>query len=269
MTASDLRQASRADNVAALFRLAGEEGRLDVVASVQLWERFNALPQGDLLLLHCLKAPQCKPAATVDIASRSDLHREVMIRKPTLELTNANHAVGEINERVMRRFFEESGWQRIEGQVGRSGVDGLFVKVNDAGEVRGVLVVEAKYNTGALASTNHGMQMSRDWLTEKLRVLRQSHPEDAIYRQVEERIDRGYYRARMWHLRVDSGQIHINQLKVRSTDDKVELLDEVSVQTPRPPSRISIARPEGDRERAIVAAYLQELDRIAGTSAAR
>ena len=35
--------------------------------------------------------------------------------------------------------------QRIEGQVGRSGIDGLFVKRNADGVVREVLAVESKY----------------------------------------------------------------------------------------------------------------------------
>jgi hypothetical protein len=268
MTAADLRHATKADNIAGLFDLAVQEGRLDPVAGQQLWGYYNALSQGDLFLLQCLRLKACSPGDAVDVARRSDLHREVMLRNPALNLTQANHAVGEINEQVMRRFFEGSGWSRIEGQVGRAGVDGLFVKV-DAGEVRDVLVVEAKYNTGKLAMTNHGTQMSRDWLTQKLRLLRQSHPEDAVYQQIEERIASGYYRSRLWHLRVQNGELIIDLSKVRSMTDEVELIDDVGVRAPRPPGRISIANPDGDRERAIVSSYLNEVERVAGAHPTR
>lgn len=264
MTSADLRFASRSENIAGLFRLAGDEGRLDPVTAMQTWGRYNALQQGDWALLKCLKLDVCNPETFVEIAHKSELHRQVMIRNPALDLTRANHAVGEVNEQVMRRFFEESGWKRVDGQVGRSGVDGLFVKVSDTGEVRDVLVVEAKYNTGMLADTNHGMQMSRDWLTEKIRTLSAAKPESEYYRQIADRVDKGFYRSRLWTMRIAGDEMQIDLMKVRSTAREVELVDEISAHIPQPPARLSVSKPSSSREKIIVESYMQALNKVPG-----
>ena len=58
------------------------------------------------LLLTCLKNTKCQPDVYYSIAKNSDIHADVLARNPALGATQVNHAVGEINERLMLRFFE-------------------------------------------------------------------------------------------------------------------------------------------------------------------
>jgi hypothetical protein len=220
---------------------------------------LGGLP-GDLLLFRCLKDSKCEPLACADIARLSDLHREVLLRQPARNLTQANHAVGDISEQVMIRHFESTGWTRIEGQVGRSGIDGLFVKRNADGVVREVLAVESKYNTSALQPTNYGQQMSHAWVERKLQNLRARQPDEATYRKVEELVNGGHYRARLWTMRVDKGEIQIALQRVRSASDKVdELIDDPGTRVSVPPEVIRISSPKDSFEKIIADAYQHAL----------
>jgi hypothetical protein len=239
---------------------AQSRGALDDVLRLQAWERYNAIADGDVLLLRCLKEPRCEPLVCADVARLSDLHREVVLRRPASNLGQVNQAVGDISEQVMVRHFESTGWTQITGQVGRSGIDGLFVKRNAEGAVREVLAVESKYNTSALQPTNHGQQMSREWLEKKLSNLRERQPDEATYRRVEALVGAGYYRARLWTMRVEKGEIQIELQRVRSASDKVdELLEDPGTRVSVPPSVIRIATPTNSFERTIVDAYQQAL----------
>jgi hypothetical protein len=261
----ELRHASTAENIEGLLLLARAERRVgfDEVLQLQAWEKYNNIPAGDQLLLHCLKEPKCEPLACADIAGRGELHREVVLRQPGMNLSQANKAVGDISERVMVRHFESTGWQRIEGQIGRGGIDGLFVKRNGEGVVREVLVVESKYNTGTLQPTNHGQQMSRDWVERKLQQLRERRPDDATYRKVEELINGGFYRARLWTMRVDNGELQIDLQRVRSGSDKVDdLIDDPGTRVLVPPAAIRISNPKDNFEKTIVKAYREELGKL-------
>ncbi len=264
---AELRHASRADNIEGLMALARTERRWDIdeIAGHQAWERYNSIPAGDQLLLRCLKVPGCEPNACADIAGRSELHREVVLRRPTKNLPQVNLVVGAISEQLMIRHFESSGWRTVEGQIGRGGIDGLFVKHNRDGVVREVLVAESKYRTSTLQPTNHGQQMSRDWVARKLQQLRERQPEDATYRQVEELVNRGFYRGRLWTLSVDNGEIRIDLQRVRTASDKVdELIEDPGTRVLVPPGVISISAPKDSFEKTIVTAYVEELRKLAG-----
>lgn len=297
ISASELRHASKAENIEGLLALARSErlSRLDEIASLQAWDKFNRIASGDRLLLRCLKEPgceplsyadsitarfasikdsrrllarcldetQCDPLSCADVAKVSELHHQVMLRQPSRSLVQANHAVGDISEQVMHRHFESTGWQRIDGQIGRSGIDGLFIKRNSQGHVREVLIAESKVNTSALQNTNHGEQMSRQWVQRKLQQLREQDPEDPTYRKVSELIDRGFYRARLWTMRVEDGQIRLNLQRLRSETDKVnERLDDPGTRVVAPPEVIDIAAPKDSLERTIVSAYTVALNRL-------
>lgn len=262
---AELKYASKAHNIEGLLALARTERRVsfDEISQLQAWEKYNKIPDGDRLLLLCLKKPKCEPLACANIARLSDLHREIVLRQPDMNLTQVNQAAGNISEHVMNRHFESTGWQRIEGQVGRSGIDGLFVKRNGEGVVREVLVVESKYNTGTLQATNHGQQMSRDWVQRKLQQLRERQPDDATYRRIEELINGGYYRARLWTMRVDTGQLRIDLQRVRSTSDKVDdFIDDPGARVLAPPEVIRISAPKNSFEDTIVAVYTAELGKL-------
>jgi hypothetical protein len=262
LSRAELKHATKIENIDGLLTLASAERRwsFDETSKLQAWERYNAIPDGDLLLLRCLKDSKCEPLACADIARLSDLHREVLLRQPGRNLPQVNQAVGHISEQVMIRHFESTGWTRIEGQIGRSGIDGLFVKRNADGVVREVLAVESKYNTSALQPTNHGQQMSRVWVEKKLQNLRERQPDEATYRKVEELVDGGYYRARLWTMRVDKGEIQIALQRVRSASDKVdELIDDPGTRVSVPPEVIRISSPKDSFEKTIADAYQHAL----------
>ena len=126
--------------------------------------------------------------------------------------------------------------------------------------MREVLAVESKYNTSALQPTNHGQQMSREWLEKKLRNLRERQPDEATYRRVEELVSAGYYRARLWTMRVERGEIQIDLQRIRSASDKVDaLIEDPGTRVSVPPSAIRVAAPTNSFETTIVEAYQSAL----------
>jgi len=60
--------------------------------------------------------------------------------QPLLSIVNGTSA-----ECVMHDFYKSSGWIRIESEVGRNGIDGLYYK-RKHGQTKEVLVAESKWN---------------------------------------------------------------------------------------------------------------------------
>ncbi len=100
----------------------------------------------------------------------------MVTRNPALGKVQVNHAVGTINESLMDRFYTSSGWKSVSGQVGRTGIDGFLMKMDDSGVVRDLLIVESKYNRSMLKPTNRGMQMSDVWVRKKSRSCAKRSP---------------------------------------------------------------------------------------------
>jgi hypothetical protein len=260
LTASDLRHASKAENVAGLLDLAQNENRIDAVQAIQLSGSYSGLRKGDDLLLICLKNAKCQPDSFYASAKNSDLHAAVLARAPALGATQANHAVGAVNEGLMLRFFENSGWKAVDGQVGRTGFDGLLVKVDDAGTVRDLLIVESKYNTSTLKTTNHGTQMSDEWVRKKIQDLRSQSPDADIYRQIESLVESGAYRARLWNMTVENGKASIELKSVHSKDGTLSLRGVEDAE--RPPLVIDIRAPKNDFDRRFASWYREEMDLV-------
>ena len=277
--AKNLRYASSADNVAGVLELANKEGRIDTIQMMQLSGPYSRMANGDALLLRCFQYLRCKPElflekclqnskcdanVFLEVSRTSELHAEVISRNPVLGKTQVNHAVGAINENLMFRFYTSSAWKSIEGQVGRTGFDGLFVKMDDSGTVRELLVVESKYNRSLLKPTNHGMQMSDEWVRKKIADLRQKSPENATYQQIEEFINRGAYRARLWHLKFEGGKAKIELNSLHDKDGSIHLDNIIDV-AERTPRVIDLANPKGPFEKQFVSWYRDELDRVGKT----
>lgn len=55
-------------------------------------------------------------------------------------------------ECVMHKFYTSSGWTKIEGEVGRNGIDGLYCKKKN-GTIHEVLVAESKWNKSRLGKS--------------------------------------------------------------------------------------------------------------------
>lgn len=259
VVAKDLRYASKAENVAGLLDLAQDENRIETIKAMQLSGSFSSLHRGDELLLICLKNAKCQPENVYAVAKNSEFHAAVLARNPELGATQVNHAVGAINEELMIRFFTGSGWKAVDGQVGRTGFDGLFVKWDDAGAVQDLLIVESKFNTSTLKPTDHGTQMSDEWVRRKIQALRNQAPENDTYKQIENLIDQGEYRGRLWNMRVENGKASIKLESVQSKDGSVILqpIDD----TERPPLVIDMRSPKNSFDRNFSTWYSEELDR--------
>jgi hypothetical protein len=69
-------------------------------------------------------------------------------------------------ECVMHKFYTGTGWRRIEGEIGRNGIDGLYYK-EKYGNIKEVLVAESKWNKSRLGLSGKGKtvkQMSQEWV---------------------------------------------------------------------------------------------------------
>jgi hypothetical protein len=218
LSVADLRHARRADNISGLLELAELENRIDPIEKMQFSRAYRSTHQGDVLLLTCLQSDKC-----LQIARTSPLHAEIVRRAPTMDLVHVNQEIGTLTERLMHQYFSASGWAKLEGQVGRAGIDGLYVK-RSGDVIQDVLVVECKYNTSALGDTAAGTQMSHTWLQRKLTDLQQFYPGERMYAEVGRFVNEGVYRARLWNLRVDDDAVHVTVSDIRSKGSDVELV---------------------------------------------
>lgn len=69
-------------------------------------------------------------------------------------------------ECVMHKFYTNSGWIQVEGEIGRNGIDGLYYKKKN-GVIKDVLVAESKWNTSRLGHSGKNKavkQMSQEWV---------------------------------------------------------------------------------------------------------
>jgi hypothetical protein len=261
----DLSYASKADNVVGLLELASAENRVDPIEMLQLSKTYRLTKDGDVLLLTCLRNAQCQPATFVEIAKTSRLHAEIVTRDPSLGSVQVTHAVGDVTEHLMDRYFRSSGWTRVEGQVGRAGFDGLYVK-RDEGVVKDVLIAESKYNTSPLGTTNHGIQMSDDWTRRKIVELKSQFPDQPIYGDIERYIESGSYRAVLWNLKVDDDALYVKISKVKSKGGGVEIADAAGtdVETLSSPftNNIKFNAPSNRFEERVLGWYREELNAI-------
>ena len=262
LTARDLRNASKVDNVNALLELAANENRIDPIQMMQLSRGFTEVTNGDQMLLLCLQNEKCSPKTFFEIANSSRLHAEVIKRNPALGPIQAHHVVGELNEHLMTRYFEHTGWTRINGQIGRTGIDGLFIKRR--GKVMAqVLVAEGKYNTSSLQSTNFGVQMSDEWVRRKMVELKQRFPNESVYQEIDEFIKAGAYRAVLWDLRVEEAALKIGINEVTSNGARVDIARASSTEIANLSSpftnRIELKSPRNSFEEQVLGWYNHEL----------
>ena len=125
---------------------------------------------------------------------------------------------GYSSECVMHKFYTNTGWTRIEGEVGRNGIDGLYYKV-DNGQIKEVLVAESKWNKSRLGRSGKNKlvkQMSQEWILRTMNKLEQqkSLPK---YGTIKRFIEHDQYRARLFKmLPVGDDSIQINIYKIKN-----------------------------------------------------
>jgi len=106
---------------------------------------------------------------------------------------------GNSSECLMHRFYTNSGWVRIEGEVGRNGIDGLYYKVEN-NTIKEVLVSESKWNKSRLGRSGknrHIKQMSKEWILKALDELQKYKPLPQ-YKIIQRLVKSNQYRARLF-----------------------------------------------------------------------
>ena len=120
-------------------------------------------------------------------------------------------------ECVMHKFYTNSGWIKIEGEVGRNGIDGLYYKKKN-GVIKEVLVAESKWNKSRLGRSGKNKQvrqMSQEWVLKTFEKLQRYKPLSE-YKTIKKLVQNDQYRARlfkMFPLGTDKIQIHIYKIK--------------------------------------------------------
>ncbi len=155
-------------------------------------------------------------------------------------------------ECVMHKFYTNTGWTQIEGEVGRNGIDGLFFK-KKKGVIREVLVAESKWNKSRLGRSGKNKlvkQMSQEWVLRTLHKL-QKHKPLPEYESIKRLVKNDQYRARlfkMFPVGKDKIQIHIYRIKNKG----LKSFDTFTENKLRP---ITIAEPANSFERGILESY--------------
>lgn len=155
-------------------------------------------------------------------------------------------------ECVMHKFYSNSDWIQIEGEVGRNGIDGLYYKKKD-GVIREVLIAESKWNKSKLSkSGKHKLlkQMSQKWVLRTLDRLQkyQSLPE---YSTIKKFVQHDQYRARLFRMFPkgnDEIQIHIFEIKNKGSNSyDIKILNKLYP--------IKMTKPKNTFQKGILEAY--------------
>lgn len=145
-----------------------------------------------------------------------------------LDVYTSKHLPGEVNEKLMDRYYSLQNWESLSGQTGRQGIDGLYVRRHDNGRINRILFSEAKFGTSQLAITKQcGQQMTKTWLicavdrlqasTEqsllnpKLSIAERSILERNLddYRAIHRLIEADNYHARLFQANVTEGRLRL------------------------------------------------------------
>jgi len=163
-----------------------------------------------------------------------------------------NHVNGYSSECVMHKFYTDTGWIRIEGEVGRNGIDGLYYKEKN-GLIREVLVAESKWNTSRLGRSGKDKlirQMSQEWILRTMDRLKKYKPLPE-YGTIKRFIEHDQYRARLFRVYpVGSESIQIDIYKIKN---KGRNFFDTFVESKLEP--INLNAPANSFERKMVAAH--------------
>ena len=159
---------------------------------------------------------------------------------------------GYSTECVMHRFYTNSGWIQIEGEIGRNGIDGLYYKKKN-GVIRELLVAESKWNKSRLGRSGKNKlvkQMSQEWVLRTIQRLQKYKPLPE-YNSIQKLVQNGQYRARLFRMvPVGENQIQIHIYKIKNKGAK--LFDTFIENTLKP---ITLGAPRNSFERGVLDAY--------------
>lgn len=261
-------------NINALLQHAVDERRIGEIQKLSLQQQYSLIPErGDLALLECLKVQSCDLTRFPDLAAevgQNQLHLQHAARCIGCNKINVFKLSGNTVEGLMDSFYERGGWKKLEGEIGNSGIDGLYYKVSPTGEVVDVLVTEAKYNESILQETRSGTQMSKQWILDNLARLDSqatldNHLEDASrYRAVSHLVVQDKYRAQIWHMNVDDDRLLIWRERISSKGRQIDQKDLIVDEPPWNPGdvhEIDMLNPASDFDRLIVNDYTSIMSR--------
>ena len=159
---------------------------------------------------------------------------------------------GYATECVMDYFYSNSKWFKIEGEVGRNGLDGLYIK-KEKGIVKDVLVAESKWNTSRLGKSGKNKltkQMSQKWVLRSLERLKKFGTIQD-YKTIKQFIEHNQYRARLFKLLpIGKDSIQIKLYKIKNKG-----INTYDVFPERDLKPIVLSAPRNSFEKNIVEAY--------------
>jgi hypothetical protein len=279
MTPAMLGQYSKNEQVGFLIERARQTGKVSVGRSLWLQKQFSAMPDGEKILLNCLKGSKCNPenaAKRVDayksingafpnlqvasMISKDDLYYRLAIKNPNLTQTQLKLKAGSVAENLMDKNFNKSGWVKLEGEVGRNGFDGLYVILDKRDNVIKSMIVESKYGDAVLKSTVDGsLQMSKQWSLKKVDALLKKYPNDHKYKQVREHILKDSSKYRIYRLKVNDNKLHQSIEKITPQEKSVSIsklsgADKYNANYSEN-SIIDLALPKGNYQKGILESY--------------
>ena len=79
--------------------------------------------------------------------------------------TNANLYNGAVSEHISATVYKKNGYSQLNAEVGRNGVDGLYVRRDSRGQIKDIVFSEVKHGKGKLGTIKNGTikQMSKEW----------------------------------------------------------------------------------------------------------
>ena len=211
---------TKIDNIQDLMALAVKENRVGFVEQFKYIKKYKSMRDGDKILLNCLKHPTCNLEKYSNLMNKSPLHRQFSIKYPNMHLAKINHIVGAINENIMHKYFHSTGWNKIEGEVGRNGIDGLYIKKKN-GIIDDVMIVESKYNKSGLQYTKNGQQMTKQWISKKVENLKKKYPNNKDYDTIKKYIENNNYRALLWNLKIKDENLIVDLKKVHDKNNRI------------------------------------------------
>ena len=155
-------------------------------------------------------------------------------------------------ECVMDYFYTNSKWIKIKGEVGRNGIDGLYIKKKN-GIIKDVLVAESKWNTSKLGKSGKyklTKQMSKKWVLRSLERLKKFGT-IKDYETIKRFVEHNQYRARLFKLLpIGNHSIQIKLYKIKNKGSNA--YDLFSERDLKP---IVLSAPKNSFEKNIVKAY--------------
>ena len=201
-------------NINSLLQRAVDERRINDIERLALQQRYSAIPgRSDFALLECLKVQSCDLNQFTDLATavgHNQLHLQHAARCVNCNKINIYKHSGNTIEELMDSYYLRGGWTKLKGEIGNSGIDGLYYKLRSPGQVSDVLVTEAKFNESMLQETRSGTQLCKQWILDNLARLRNRAIEDKqLYEQITDFVERDVYRAQLWRMNVDDDRLFI------------------------------------------------------------